>query len=137
MVALGWRHCSCSLSNYVSKFLSNLLATASYMDFCSMDSASVLYSSDFILSILLKSSVFKILSSDWCALAPFLRVRYFLLPLAQFIFLLKLSHLPIVQDNYFRLVICKREIWLFNLLSAADAYFFIWAIFVLSFIWIL
>ena len=55
-VALAWRHCSCSLSNSVSKFLSNLLVTASDIDFYLLASVSVLSFSDFILSISLQIS---------------------------------------------------------------------------------
>ena len=54
MVALARQHCSCSLYNYVSKFISNLLVTDSDVDFCSMDSVSLISFSEFILYILVK-----------------------------------------------------------------------------------
>ena len=56
MVALSRQHCSCPLSNYVSKLISNLLSTSSDVNFRSMESVSVLSFSDFIFSISLTSS---------------------------------------------------------------------------------
>ena len=56
MVPLDRKYFSCSLSNFVSKFLSNLLFAASYESFFSMDCVSVLSLSYFILSVSLKSS---------------------------------------------------------------------------------
>ena len=56
MVALAWRHCSCSLSNSILKYLSDLLITYSDVNFFSMASVSVIYLSHFILSISLKCS---------------------------------------------------------------------------------
>ena len=41
MVVLSWRHCSRSLSNYVSKFISNLFITASGVDFVQISASDI------------------------------------------------------------------------------------------------
>ena len=70
---------------------------------------------------------------------PLLRVYSVPVHLTQFIFLLQIIHLPIVQDDSFCLVFLKIAICPFNLLSAAAAYIFhlgkICVILYLIFLW--
>ena len=109
IVALAWCNCSRSLSKYVSKLLSNLLVTASDVDFCSMASLSVLYFSDFTLSIPLNSyALFNTLLKQVC-FSPFFHVQSVPVPLAQILFLFQLIHIPIVQDNYFHLILLQKR----------------------------
>ena len=133
VVALSWRHCSCSLSNYVYKFISNLVITASDVDFFSMASVLVLSFSGFIISISLKRcTIFNtFLLMMWSI--PFFCVYYVPVPLTRFIFPLQFSHLPIVEEYYFfHLILLQKINRGFKPSFRCRCIFFTWSSFVLS-----
>ena len=68
--------------------------------------------------------------------SPFVACLFFSVPLTQFRFLSKISHLPIVQDNYFRLKLLQKRNLPFQFSFRCNCIFFTRASFVLSSIWV-
>ena len=124
MGTLARRHCSHSLYNYFSKFLSNLLIKASDVDFYSMASISVLYFSEFILYILLKSSpLFDNLQRLMCSI-PFVEFLFCFSYFEKIYFSLEIIYLPIVQENHFCLIFLQNINLTFQLSFRCSCIFF-------------
>ena len=104
MVALSRRNCSCSLYNYFSKFIFNLLISDS--DVICFKWPMHQWYNYLTLSFLSswKVLLFSTFYDYWCSLAPFLRAWSVPVPLTQFIFL---CHLPVVKANYFCLILIQ------------------------------